>query len=378
MSALAPKSFALVNNLTSANHWRTIAAKFASADDVLIVSPFFDDTLLELVDATPRTIRSLTFVTRIYPEPGPAHNAARRLLRLLDWATNGSRPDLRLSIRNNPRLHGKIYIARSTRDSFVAVGSANCTFNGLVNNHEWSLALADRERVTEIEAEVTSTFAGSTELDRAALERLRDEAARLVQQNKEALRKARTARLELSALLGRTRPKHPQALPLRIQAQITVWLKPVGDTKQPIEETDDYWSTEHRLHFGKRPTGVKIGDLVIVYAVGHKKIVGLYEIVGDIERLTPQELADWPRGSRWPWARAGNPLTPEFSRYWPEENLFLRDLVANFKATAPDKAEAEKVDHLSGALQRKNDKIRLLPGFAAFAIAEIYRRNGEE
>lgn len=76
-------------------------------------------------------------------------------------------------------------------------------------------------------------------------------------------------------------------------AERSVWLKTIGFTGSP--PPNDWWEDgerEHGVDFPYRPRSIKVGDLLVIYAVGSGHVVGVAEVVSD-PGPGPQE--------RWPW-----------------------------------------------------------------------------
>lgn len=46
----------------------------------------------------------------------------------------------------------------------------------------------------------------------------------------------------------------------------------------PIPLDKQYNSLTEKLHFARPPRKVKLGDILIVYAVGHKNVVSIYRV----------------------------------------------------------------------------------------------------
>lgn len=58
------------------------------------------------------------------------------------------------------------------------------------------------------------------------------------------------------------------------------WLKSVGSAEDPMA-LDWFDSAPQELeviHFSKNPSGISVGDLLVYYATGHQKLLGIVEL----------------------------------------------------------------------------------------------------
>lgn len=64
---------------------------------------------------------------------------------------------------------------------------------------------------------------------------------------------------------------------------MTKWLKPIGSTKVSLPEIA-YKHYRYEVHFSKagRPSGVHIGDTLLLYAVGHKCLIGYCKVISRV------------------------------------------------------------------------------------------------
>jgi hypothetical protein len=75
----------------------------------------------------------------------------------------------------------------------------------------------------------------------------------------------------------------------------TIWLKAIGAQGLPADEV--WWDERNRdtgIDFPYRPKSVKQGDLLVVYAAGTGKVVGVMKITGD-------RWSEAGRNERWPY-----------------------------------------------------------------------------
>lgn len=80
----------------------------------------------------------------------------------------------------------------------------------------------------------------------------------------------------------------------RAAAGRTMWLKSIGAQGRPVEEI--WWDERDRdqgVDFPYRPKSVKLGDLLVVYAAGTRKLVGVLQVTSGWK---PEG-----RSERWPY-----------------------------------------------------------------------------
>ena len=111
--------------------------------------------------------------------------------------------------------------------------------------------------------------------------------------------------------------KHLWNLPkIEIENNVTFWLKPFGDSKNPISKTEKIDKKERELNFAKRPRSLKIGDIVICYAVGHQNILSIFKVKSDFK--------DYGSG-RWRYYVIGENLTPNYGKEWFKHGIRFTD-----------------------------------------------------
>ncbi len=159
----------------------------------------------------------------------------------------------------------------------------------------------------------------------------------------------------------------------RPSASGQVWLKPIGVTNNPIEEGRRFDLPEDDLHFSKtRPSGVKIGDLMLLYGIGATRFLGVFEVLDEPRKSTEAEMLISPWRKRWPWSVTGKNLSPHFGAYWATQNLWASEQVEEFlQQNSGGTITANGGDSL-GALNYGQDKLRLSSEFASFVLGKIF------
>lgn len=103
-------------------------------------------------------------------------------------------------------------------------------------------------------------------------------------------------------------PESPS--PILITRDMTCWLKPIGTKENPIKNNVLHDSQFGEITFAVRPSGIKIGDIIICYAAHRKYIIAVYKAVSEYfsnntnafypysvrgENLFPYYGANWSR-----------------------------------------------------------------------------------
>lgn len=139
------------------------------------------------------------------------------------------------------------------------------------------------------------------------------------------------------------------------------FIKPIGYSDKPFETSRILASDNEKMHFAKRPVSVRVGDILICYAVGTTKLLGYFEVTSG-----PYV---WDSTSRWSWEVTAKNLCPEYSGSWNNFDNTISSIQQSFHADTPI-TENNKGKTL-GALQRGVDKIQLTEAFAHHVIGII-------
>lgn len=131
------------------------------------------------------------------------------------------------------------------------------------------------------------------------------------------------------------------------------FIKPVGYTDKPFELSRKLSSNIEKMHFAKRPKSVRIGDVLICYAVGTRKLLGYFEVISD--------PYIWDSSSRWSWEVTAKNLCPTYSESWNKFENTTSSIRVSFN---PDSHITNNGGKSFGALQRGVDKICLTEEFA--------------
>ncbi|HYH79185.1 MAG TPA: phospholipase D family protein [Longimicrobium sp.] len=349
-----------------ANHLVYLRKLAEEADEILILSPFLASDMRRLLsEFVGPLLRSFRLITTLNSKARDQVLTAEALMSIQNFF-DGRNEVVNVSICLAKNLHGKVYVFSREQQPFASViTSANFTSNGLSKNHEWGVLISDQEELASIRESVESmpvrkvspqqVTAMSIEAQKYAAEHPTSEVP---------------GSLDLLALMESFRPTTAQLA--------RVWLKPSGVTEDPVHSGDArYKDPEVQLRFTTRkPTGVLIGDLVVVTGVGARRLLGLFEVISPVrhDSAAGTEQDRWK--ARWPWYVLGKNLAPLYSANWWNYDLYTTGLLDEYVGTHPTESITAVGGRTLGALNHGSDKIRLAPGFAEFLIQRILESEG--
>jgi hypothetical protein len=351
----------VVNAEASRNHRAMLMEYASAADELLILSPFLaPDVGRVLREPSLTRIDRFRLLTALEPNsPFQLKTAAALESVRMHFERT---PGVAWSVGIVERLHGKVYLFSREGVAFAAiVSSANFTARGLESNQEWGIASEDPRFLRELQESIEAVV--PRELDAADITLLY---RRTQVYLKRARQPATRIQLDLLRSLG---PPVPA-----VGGSTRVWLKPSGWSKDPVRAGDyHYGEPEVELDFSrKRPSGVRPTDLVIVYGVGDRRVMGVFEVTGPPVMASDDELEDIEWKTRWPWHIPARNLALAYSKAWSVFDLRVGALRDEYQ-TADRRRPLTYVGGSSlGGLNRGNDKIRLDPDFARFILKKLW------
>ena len=242
-------------------------------------------------------------------------------------------------------VHAKIYII----DSLCLVTSANLTETAFTKRHEVGILLTSRE--TDDILEIFRSFW------------------------KKSDKVTELSVVQTSKKITSTDEKFGFSLPQlwnikTASSKHRYWLKPIGVSENPVTEDREFSNAIDQLHYAVNPKAVEIGDILIAYGIGAKRILAVYESTSTGSKLTDEEIdEEWM--NRWPFYMNATNLTPNFGARWMEHNLYASELIQEYLEINPDGFVTFNKNKGLGALSWKKDKIRLDPHFAEFVLNKI-------
>jgi len=342
----------VINNLSS-NHYQHILDISKNADTLYIISPFlmesFDTIFSELRDMN---ISHIHLVTTLKNNNMDLLKKANSLHSFCSLCTQSN---IKFNIYVDNKLHGKIYA--TSKDGVFADGiltSANFTDSGLNRNHEWGILIDNADMLEMLVDEVFSVCSkpiSNTSIS-GIIEKVDDYFKTKQEPNVPKLDLTVDEFIDFGTEITETdRP-----------SDIRYFIKPRGSADSPYSIHSKIDSDIVTLEFAKRkPRAVRIGDILICYAVGVTNLLGYFEVLTE-PALTGDE------DDRWPWTVQAKNLCPAYSDNWYSHNNTLPGARDKFTADEPITYNGGKT---LGALNYGSDKIRLSERFARHLIQTI-------
>ncbi|MFP9114763.1 restriction endonuclease PLD domain-containing protein [Flavobacterium sp. RHBU_3] len=341
----------VLSNLTKENHLHHLHVIFEEALEITVISPFItDDPNLFRFERLPH-LRKLTFVTTLKAFDKDQYSKVR-YFKYLYQRLNALGITFSVLIENS--LHGKIFVAEyDNQQARAIITSANFTHNGLRLNNEWGILVTDSQVAGRVKKGVLDKVLYK-ELDESVI----DACLKQIAGHPIPKPGGNTISLDLTFLLEEKGNYYG------IGSKATYWLKPIGVSGNPISKDRAFDTLEEPLHFSKlKPKGVKVGDILICYAVGHQNILSVYRVKSGI-------LNTGDPNDRWPNYVIGENLTPFYGGLWIQYNIKATNQRAEvlnkglFNITPSGK-------NSYGSLNRGADKLRITTEFGEYLLSRV-------
>jgi HKD family nuclease len=334
----------ILNNIDS-RHFDELKQFVAGSDELHIVSPFlmesFDIFFDEIIANS--EIKRIVLVTKLKDnDPDLLRKANSLHSFLFNCLTNS----IAFRVHEDSKLHGKIYIAHKNGVPIRGIiTSANFTDNGLNQNHEWGVLVEDQEALKKLIADIGKV--SSHALTREELQGIIENID--IYAKNEEVHKVPKFDLEVGHLFKKKT--------VELKPDVRYFIKPVGSSDRPFETTRKLNSDFEKMHFSRRPTPVRIGDILICNGVGTTKLLGYFEVIS--------EPYIWDSTSQWSWELEVKNLCPEYSESWNTFNNTIGSIVASYDHVHP----VTNVGGCTlGALQFGRGRIQLTEEFAKHVI----------
>jgi hypothetical protein len=145
----------------------------------------------------------------------------------------------------------------------------------------------------------------------------------------------------------------------------TYWLKPIGLPEKPIE-IGGFSNFQEQIHFPVNPVSVKEGDRMFLHAVGHFRLVGLFNVSSEVKMFTQEEQnelgAEWRKD--FPYYVDSLNLFKLFSDHWYDLNLNPNLMDDHF--TKETGSNVTPTNDSIDAIQYGKSHIRLTAEFAQY------------
>lgn len=341
----------IINNLTRNNHLHQLTQIFKSARRVFIISPFITENLNLFDFDSLNDLQKITIITTLRPFDKDQYSKITYFKQLYNLFNP---KNIKFEILIDNSLHGKIFIGETDESNVKAIiTSANFTDSGLRINNEWGILIDDIIEVNKVKNGIISKvkFKGLNEQSI-------DTFLNKIQETPKPHIGNNPIELNLS-LLFENKDNY-----FEIEKNATFWLKPIGVTNDTVPLTRKFDEVDSDLHFSKlKPKGVKKGDILICYAVGHLNILSIYRVNSEVKNTGNEN-------DRWPYYVIGENLTPNYGREWVNQNITITNqknfvLQQNLFDITPSGKNS------FGNLMRGGDKLKLTREFGSYLLGKI-------
>jgi hypothetical protein len=338
----------ILNNISS-NHYNYIKTILLKGNELHIVSPYlmesFEKFVNEIVDMG---IENITLTTTLKDNDPDLFKKANSLH---SFCVNCFKHGIDYSVYIDNKLHGKIYLSLLDGEPIQGIiTSANFTDAGLGFNHEWGVLVDDSNQLKQMMNDIDNVRVPAlSEEDLVNIIVKIDNYSKNFGEPKNP-----QLDLEVSGLINQQEKIN--------KSDLRYFIKPVGWSQQHFSTSRVLSNNVETLHFSKRrPTKVRVGDVLICYGVGTTKLLGYFEVL-------EEPINSMVQGDRWPWSVKAKNLCPEYSERWNTFNNTISSIQVSYKLKMPVTNAGGKT---LGALNFGADKIQLTEEFGKHVITII-------
>jgi hypothetical protein len=120
----------------------------------------------------------------------------------------------------------------------------------------------------------------------------------------------------------------------------------------------------YTLFYQKRPATIKVGDVLIVKAIGNGRIVGYYKVIS-------KPFRDEEFEEKYTWCLKVELLSFVYTKSWRSSHLMLTELIENFKTAFAGVALTNTGRFTLGTLNFGSNKIQITQEFAGYLLYQI-------
>lgn len=342
----------IIENSSCHNHYDCLLDLCKQADELVIASPFCFpnfETFVSNVSKEDAT-RKITFITTMKND-----EVVEKIDSLLFFRKAMKEYGIDWQIRIDNMLHGKVYILKNNDAPFaVIITSANLTQHGLRQNHEWGCIVEDAKAIGCMEKQLLVD--ADIELTSEKLELIKKRADKTCE---EGWKKVKQQEIQIDDIL-----RLPQ-----IPNGTRFFIKPFGSNNHKFFE-GDYSEKFQKQHFANRkPKAVRVGDILITYAVGARKIISVFKV------MSSPKHTNMPN-DRWPWFVEANNLTTNLGKAWAKKSLMVMNIAREYAEIYKLPVTQRGGYNLNG-LMLGNDKIQLTDEFGMYLFGIAMNANKE-
>ena len=343
----------IINNRSIDNHESNLLKSFKDSDEAIIVSPFLSKSFKFFGFAKTKHLNKITLITTLKNDYNDQLCKIKFFKNLFEF---GKKETIDIKILIDNSLHGKIYIFKKNNEFTKGIiTSANFTRNGLKLNNEWGIEIDDSIRIEEIAIDLISNI---------VLESITE---KILTDMETKFNLIPPRRIIASDSIDLVESLKLKSNPLNVLETANYWLKPIGSTGNFISLNKKFSNPNEQLHFALNPRSIKVGDILITYAVGYKKILSVY-------RVSSKVFNTGIVGDRWPHFVFGENLTRFYGNEWNNFNIHISDEKNLFlKKTKLNATPSGKNSY--GTLQQGGDKLKITNEFGKYLVNKIVEIN---
>lgn len=332
----------LINN-SSTSHLSVLKDLLSISVEVLIASPFCYLDFTEFADVVASSgVKRVRFVTTLKED-----EVVGKIDALHSFCHEMNRIDVEWKLMIDNKLHGKVYVFRKGGNAKATIiSSANLTRNGMELNHEWGVRIDEAQMIDEVEMWMLADveFLLTEEQVIAIMKQAHKE-------HPDGVAKVKPQVVDIADIV----------MPLKVANGVRIFIKPYGSSESKVFKGD--FSHEKRMYFSKKfPRAVRIGDILISYAVGACNMFGAY-------RVTSKPIHDEYNDPRWPWYVEADCMTPYLANHkWEHANLRVTT-IANKYAEKHNKPVTKRGKMNLNGINHSNDKIQLDDEYGRYLLS---------
>lgn len=341
----------ILSNISNTNHNSVFFSLCENADEIVMASPFCYPNFVEFANSIKAagTVGKIVFITTAKND-----EIVGKIDSLLSFRKEMERIGVEWELRVDDGLHGKIYIFKNGGQPFAGIiTSANLTHRGMEKNHEWGVQIDDVQLLTDLETQIIAYAPDA--LSALQLEDIKD-------------------RVKMAYPMGVQKPQ-PAVVVIddivrgyQVPKGTRIFIKPIGVSGEPSPTGD--LSEQTDLYFSKRyPRAVRVGDILIAYAVGNRHIIGAYKVTS---------LPIWNDNGipRWPWYVKSECLTPHLANHTWERVCPVVTQIAKGYVKEFGKPITHTGGKTLGALNFGSDKIQLHNDYGLYLLSKLMELDG--
>ena len=267
----------IIDNINT-THNLSILSMLSTADHMILVSPFLTEDFDEFIhDIAKLGVKSILLVTTIQDNSADLFKKANSLYSFCFSCVQNK---IDLEVRVDNKLHGKIYIAVKNGVPYGGIiTSANFTDRGLSHSHEWGIEINDSIALQKIIDDLMKVC--TAPLSVQEIESIVKSIDDYLKDNPQAKEPKLSLDVtqHIKGKLKNPEPEKPAIEMIEFPEDTRFFIKPLGAKETPFEPTRVISDTTTEIGFSnRRPNQLRVGDILICYGVGVKKLLGYFRI----------------------------------------------------------------------------------------------------